>query len=104
MPTDVFGHDRGEALRLDHDARPATDSPPGTVPRLPRVYVPRARLWQRLDLATQNPLTLLVAPVGAGKTLGVSGWLQRTGRSMEGTIWVHADHSWTPGRLEALLE
>ncbi|MGH3335257.1 MAG: hypothetical protein ACRDOZ_05500, partial [Nocardioides sp.] len=66
--------------------------------------MPRARLWQRLELATQNPITLLVAPVGAGKTLGVSGWLRRTGRSMEGTTWVHADPSWTPKRLKTVLE
>ena len=105
MPTDVSGPSRAGASQTDLDAGPVTDSMSGTtVPRLPRVYVPRARLWQRLDLATENPLTLLVAPVGSGKTLGVSGWLRRTGASMHGTIWVHADPSWTPDRLEALLE
>ena len=103
MPTDVFGP-RGEALRPVAEAAPANDTLSGTVPRLPRVYVPRARLWQRLDVATQNPLTLLVAPVGAGKTLGVSGWLRRIGRSMEGTTWVHADPSWRPARLETVLK
>ena len=103
VPTDVSGSNRDETLGPD-TAQPTTDSTSGTmVPRLPRVYVPRARLWQRLDLATENPLTLLVAPVGAGKTLGVSGWLRRTGRSMHGTTWVHANRSWTPERLEALL-
>jgi LuxR family transcriptional regulator, maltose regulon positive regulatory protein len=81
----------------------AVDAPSGPVPRLPRVYVPRAVLWQRLDIATRNPLTLLVAPVGAGKTLGVSGWLQRTEQSMDGA-WVHADPSWTPDRLNAVLD
>jgi LuxR family maltose regulon positive regulatory protein len=103
VSTDVFGSNRGEGVRPGR-ARPATDSSSGTVPRLPRVYVPRARLWQRLDLATQNPLTLLVAPVGAGKTLGVSGWLRRTGRSTENTTWVHADSRWTPKRLGKVLE
>ena len=73
------------------------------MPRLPRVYVTRARLWQRLDLATQGALTLLVAPVGAGKTLGVSGWLRRTGRA-EDTIWVHADATWVPERFQELLD
>ena len=67
------------------------------------MYVPRARLWQRLDLATQGALTLLVAPVGAGKTLGVSGWLRRTGRA-EDTVWVHADRTWVPERLQELLD
>ena len=51
------------------------------VPRLPRVYVPRARLWSRLEDATSSGVTLVVAPVGAGKTLGVAGWLRATGRS-----------------------
>ena len=66
------------------------------------MYVPRARLWQRLDAATQSTVTLLVAPVGAGKTLGVSGWLRRTAQS-EGALWVHADATWTPERLAALI-
>jgi DNA-binding CsgD family transcriptional regulator len=73
------------------------------VPRLPRVYVPRARLWQRLDAATESTVTLLVAPVGAGKTLGVSGWLRRTAQS-EDAVWVHADATWTPERFAALVE
>jgi ATP/maltotriose-dependent transcriptional regulator MalT len=101
VEADVSASNRGKASRPD---ALIDDSSSGTVPRLPRVYVSRARLWERLDVATQNPLTLLVAPVGAGKTLGVSGWLRRTGRSLEGTTWVHADRSWTPVRLEALLE
>jgi LuxR family transcriptional regulator, maltose regulon positive regulatory protein len=81
----------------------ASDAPSGPVPRLPRVYVPRAELWQRLDIATKNPLTLLVAPVGAGKTLGVSGWLRRTNQDRDCT-WVHAEPSWTGERLDAVLE
>lgn len=101
MSTDMSGTD-ARAAQADHDRSP-TDSLSGAVPRLPRVYVPRARLWHGLDVATQNPLTLLVAPVGAGKTLGVSGWLRRTGRSLEDTTWVHADRSWTPARLTARL-
>jgi ATP/maltotriose-dependent transcriptional regulator MalT len=60
-------------------------------------------LWQRLDRATENPLTLLVAPAGAGKTLGVSGWLRRSGRS-GGVTWIHAERRWTPARLGKLLE
>ena len=51
------------------------------VPRLPRVYVPRVRLWSRLEDATSSGVTLVVAPVGAGKTLGVAGWLRATGPS-----------------------
>ena len=93
----------GPERRPSTVAAPGFDAPSGPVPRLPRVYVPRAELWQRLDIATKNPLTLLVAPVGAGKTLGVSGWLLRTAQD-EYCIWVHADPSWTHERLDALLE
>ncbi|MET0526505.1 MAG: LuxR C-terminal-related transcriptional regulator [Nocardioides sp.] len=102
--TQVNEPDRGpQPNRTAEPLSPATDhGGSSAVPRLPRVYVPRARLWQRLDLATQGALTLLVAPVGAGKTLGVSGWLQRTGRA-EDTVWVHADSTWVPERLKELL-
>ena len=51
-------------------------SPTPDLPRLPRTYVPRRRLAGQLDRATEAPVTLLVAPAGAGKTLGVSAWLQ----------------------------
>ncbi len=57
------------------DTRRRTDQRP----RLPRVYVPRTLLWDRLDDATQNPMTLLVGPMGSGKSLGVSGWLESRG-------------------------
>ncbi len=71
-------------------------------PRLPRVYVPRTLLWDRLDAATPNALTLLVGPMGSGKSLGVSGWLESRGD--EDARWIAADASWEPARVqEALL-
>ena len=71
-------------------------------PRLPRVYVPRTLLWDRLDAATPNALTLLVGPMGSGKSLGVSGWLESRGD--EDARWIAADASWDPARVrEALL-
>ncbi len=76
---------------------------PGGVPRLPRIYVDRIRLWDRLEEATQNPLTLLVAPIGAGKTLGVSGWLHHTGRTGR-VAWVSADATWDRARMGRLLD
>lgn len=45
--------------------------------RLPRTHIPRYQLWEHLDRAADCSVTLLVAPAGAGKTLGVAGWLQR---------------------------
>ncbi|RYP85042.1 hypothetical protein EKO23_13720 [Nocardioides guangzhouensis] len=73
------------------------------VPRLPRVYVPRASLNRHLDDATDGGITLLVAPVGAGKTLGVAGWLRAAGPA-DGARWVNADRTWTPARMAALLD
>src|SRR5262245_25920784 len=77
----------------------------GQVPRLPRVYVARHRLWAELDVATQRAVTLVVAPAGAGKTLGAAGWLQHSEvmRSQD-SLWIHADKDWTPERLSEALD
>jgi LuxR family transcriptional regulator, maltose regulon positive regulatory protein len=48
---------------------------------------------------------MLVAPVGAGKTLGVGGWLRHTDSPHAAdAIWIHADNAWSPDRLETLLD
>ena len=83
--------------------RTTTTAVVGHLPRLPRAYVPRRRLWAHLDEATEGAATLLVGPGGAGKTLGVAGWLCETGRERTST-WVRADASWTPDRLLPLLD
>jgi LuxR family maltose regulon positive regulatory protein len=70
----------------------------GHLPALPRAYVPRLRLWSRLDGATQTAVTLLVGPGGSGKTLGVAGWLRRSGRAADAT-WISADATWDAERL-----
>ena len=44
------------------------------VPRLPGIFVPRARLGVLLDRATTRPVTLVRAPAGAGKTTALAGW------------------------------
>src|SRR3954463_11243305 len=58
-----------EPARAEPDARPPPvdrpraepdAGPPHGGPRLPRVYVPRPRLWERLDSATASAATLLV--------------------------------------------
>ncbi|HEX4688553.1 MAG TPA: LuxR C-terminal-related transcriptional regulator [Nocardioides sp.] len=73
-------------------------------PRLPRVYLPRRRLWERLDRATEGAITLLVAPGGAGKTLGVGGWLRFTSAvQASDAIWVEGDESLVPSHLEELI-
>ncbi|GAA4704824.1 helix-turn-helix transcriptional regulator [Nocardioides conyzicola] len=70
----------------------------GHLPALPRAYVPRERLWDRLDDATESAVTQLVGPGGSGKTLGIAGWLRRTGRAAD-TTWVTADAGWHAERL-----
>lgn len=72
------------------------------LPRLPRAYVPRHRLWAQLDAAADGAATLVVGPGGAGKTLGVVGWLHETGRTAD-VAWVRGDATWTPERLVPLL-
>lgn len=75
------------------------------VPRLPRVYVPRPRLWDRLDAAADGAVTLVVAPAGAGKTLGVAGWLTHAARGRaDDMTWIHADAGWCGDRLGELLD
>src|SRR6478752_143991 len=74
----------------------------GRLPALPRAYVPRTRLWEQLDNATESAVTLLVGPGGSGKTLGIAGWLRRTGRAADAT-WVTADAGWDADRLLPLL-
>lgn len=71
-------------------------------PRLPRTYVPRFRLWKQLDRTTQDAITLVVAPAGAGKTLAASGWLRQRDPDREG-VWLDGDASCEPERLARLL-
>ncbi|MDH2416009.1 LuxR C-terminal-related transcriptional regulator [Nocardioides sp. CER19] len=74
-------------------------------PRLPRTYVPRPRLWAALDRATTAPVTLLVAPVGAGKTLGIRGWLEYTPATQAAdATWIQGDATWSADRLESAIE
>ncbi|MFD6444705.1 LuxR C-terminal-related transcriptional regulator [Promicromonospora sp. NPDC060204] len=96
------GYPAGAPDRAGTSRRPADDD---LLPRLPRVYVPRLRLWQRLDAATESAVTLLVAPAGAGKTLGVTGWLRNAPPAhAERAVWARADGSWTAGRVDAALD
>jgi LuxR family maltose regulon positive regulatory protein len=104
----------GSDESTSQDPPPGRRSTPGTAvadrpgpagsPRLPRVYIPRPQLWERLDRATEGAVTLLVAPGGAGKTLGVSGWLHTSSSPQaDDPIWVQGDEVGTPARLELLI-
>lgn len=86
---------------------PPHQRPGGGPPRLPRTYVARHALWSRLDEATTNALTLLVAPAGAGKTLGVGGWLQQPlspGDPRRDAVWVQGGRGWHADRLVEVLD
>jgi len=48
-------------------------------------HIVRERLFERLDLATARPLTLVAAPTGFGKTTLLSAWARRRGGR---TAWV----------------
>lgn len=76
----------------------------GRPPNLPRTFVARRRLESRLDAAAGASVTLLVAPAGSGKTVGVGGWARAAARDGDdGPVWVQADGSWNAHRLAAQL-
>src|SRR4051794_7252132 len=97
----------GSSSAPARDGGPMDDARSGAhaMPRLPRTFVARPGLWQRLDEATGPGVTMLVAPVGSGKTLGVAGWVHsRSAGRARGALWVHGDASLDPQRLAALLD
>jgi LuxR family maltose regulon positive regulatory protein len=57
-------------------------------PVVPRHHVHRERLVRLLDEASTAPLTLVVAPAGAGKTVLVAAWAASTGHR---TAWLSLD-------------
>jgi ATP/maltotriose-dependent transcriptional regulator MalT len=67
------------------------------------VYLARPALARQLEAAVLSPVALVVAPAGAGKTVGVAGWLRRSGRARM-TSWVDATSDLDSDRLGALLQ
>lgn len=74
---------------------------PGS-PWLPRAYVPRKLLWSRLDRGVRGAVTMVVAPTGAGKTLGVAGWLQQSDAGRD-AMWLNGDSSFSARHLAGAL-
>src|SRR3954454_8679111 len=57
--------------------------------------IPRPRLMERLKRAAQGPLTIVIGPPGAGKTVEATAWAV-TGKTPGPVAWVSlskADHS-----------
>ncbi len=67
-------------------------------PRTPRVYVERTLLWRLLDDAAQGALTVVTGPAGAGKSLGVAGWLWAQ-KDEPDAAWLNASALMTPAVL-----
>jgi LuxR family maltose regulon positive regulatory protein len=57
------------------------------VPDVPVWAVPRARLAHHLDVAAAGLLTMISAPAGAGKSIGVAAWARDLHQTV-GVIWV----------------
>ncbi|GAA4247357.1 hypothetical protein GCM10022255_022910 [Dactylosporangium darangshiense] len=57
------------------------------VPHLPGVHLERGRLLDQLDAAVEQPVTLVCAPTGWGKTVLANSWL-RAGRVRGRTAYV----------------
>ena len=96
---------RQEQGKQTRKAKPRVPLARGTqgrgVPRLPRVYIPRTRLWEELDRVATTAVTLVVAPVGAGKTLGVAGWPRIAG---EDSRWLLGGPDCTPEAVTDILD
>jgi ATP/maltotriose-dependent transcriptional regulator MalT len=68
------------------------------VPHVPSWAVPRTRLANYLDAATAGLLTMISAPTGAGKTIGVALWARDLDPSLS-VIWVKLRKDSTDGLL-----
>ncbi|WP_426510023.1 LuxR C-terminal-related transcriptional regulator [Dactylosporangium sp. McL0621] len=77
----------GTARSLEVRPEPAEIVPDREVPGLPAVHLERERLLDQLDAAVQQPVTLVCAPTGWGKTVLAASWI-RAGRPPGRTAYV----------------
>ncbi|MEU7875580.1 LuxR C-terminal-related transcriptional regulator [Dactylosporangium sp. NPDC049140] len=77
----------GTARSLEVRPEPAEIVPDREVPGLPAVHLERQRLLDQLDTAMQQPVTLVCAPTGWGKTVLAASWI-RAGRPPGRTAYV----------------
>src|SRR3954470_14528238 len=73
------------------------------VPTLPTWVLPRSRLDRILDIGVEGVLTVVAAPTGAGKSLGVASWAAGPS-SPEGTVvWLNLSGGAEPDMVWRLL-
>ncbi len=72
------------------------------LPKVQKPAVPRTRLAERLSAAADGPLTVITAPVGAGKTTGVALWARNL-RSSANVTWVDLHNGSVPDGLPAIV-
>ena len=58
------------------------------VPALPPFHVPRPRVLDLLDAGAETPLTAVIAPPGAGKSVSLAEWIRERCPS---AVWVPCD-------------
>jgi ATP/maltotriose-dependent transcriptional regulator MalT len=78
-------------MAASSDTRPIIDAKL-TMPSLPRDLVQRPAIRDRLAAAQSQPVTLVCAPAGYGKTTAVVAWLQAT-QSCAAVAWYAIDES-----------
>lgn len=74
-----------------YDAELVADA--GGVPVVPSRYIPRASLFERLDLARDDRIIIVRGTAGAGKSSLVSAWLRRVITAEAPALWVTAERS-----------
>src|SRR3954447_25095459 len=63
------------------------DDPPAGLPELDSTVILRHRLVERLTEGSGGLLTVVEAPTGSGKTMGVAGWAARSEAALR-AVWL----------------
>jgi LuxR family maltose regulon positive regulatory protein len=78
-------------LNVDFDGRPDVGNDhPSPITPLPLFYVARPRLLDLLDEGSDKPLTAIVAPAGAGKSVLLAAWVRDR---RPGAVWIGCEET-----------
>src|SRR5574341_308624 len=93
IPPDVFMH-RAGAIIIDMSVQDVLIATKFHFPSAGTDIVPRARLFRLLDQGLQQPLTLVSAPPGFGKTMLLANWIYSRAKGDDFKIcWLSIDES-----------